>query len=309
MNEENNEVLEAEREEFEAIMPDGYGDGDDFFEVDTWKGSSGTAESDPESSEENAEEFRTIETESADEAQEGNSEEAPTTEQTDENAPRKLRFNAQIDHNLIDVELNESELPTMYQKAQALDRAQARLNTLKPIQEKAERLSKMLGFESVDEMFKSAEDNYKNGEVERLVNDGVHEEVAKDMVDRRLRDSTKQAEEPKEEAKPNAQGRDFNSEVAQLLTARPELRGMKSLPDEVVNDAVRNGVPLVQAYNKYAMSKAKAETDALKKENKTLRQNAEAARRAPVSGVSRGGATDSKPNDDPFLAGFDYSPY
>lgn len=42
----------------------------------------------------------------------------------------KLRFTARVDHQDRDVELDESELPALYQKAQATERAQRRLRQL-----------------------------------------------------------------------------------------------------------------------------------------------------------------------------------
>ena len=91
-------------------------------------------------------------------------------------------------------------------------------------------------------------------------------------------------------------------EAADLLKAHPELRGAK-LPDEVVTACVVRGRPLVAAYEEYMRKQSEAETKAIKAENKRLKQNADAASRAPVRGVSKGGATNVEP-DDPFLIGF-----
>ena len=46
-------------------------------------------------------------------------------------APAKLRFTARVDHQDREVELDESELPALYQKAQATERAQRRLQELR----------------------------------------------------------------------------------------------------------------------------------------------------------------------------------
>ena len=91
-----------------------------------------------------------------------------------------------------------------------------------------------------------------------------------------------------------------------LLDIRPDLKkpGTK-LPDAVTEECVKSGRPLAVVYLEYEAKQEKAKYDALLKENKKLKQNAEAASRAPVRGVSRGGPVKDKTNDDPFLKGFD----
>jgi len=62
------------------------------------------------------------------------------------------------------------------------------------------------------------------------------------------------------------------------------------------------GKRLTEAYNDFAKAQ-KQETEALRKENRVLRQNARSAAQAPVRGVSRGGSVSCGP-EDPFLKGF-----
>ena len=97
--------------------------------------------------------------------------------------------------------------------------------------------------------------------------------------------------------------RDFKSEVAELLSAKPELRGQK-LPDAVVQAAVTGNKRLINAYMDWQDAQRTAELEALRKENNTLKQNAASAAKAPVRGVTQGGKTDMTP-DDPFIRGFD----
>ena len=82
--------------------------------------------------------------------------------------------------------------------------------------------------------------------------------------------------------------RDFEQEVKDLYEARPEIRG-EELPEDVV-DACIAGTPLKQAYEEYADARAR-------------RANAEAAKRAPVTAVTRGGAV-TPSGEDAFLRGF-----
>lgn len=314
MNEEKKDLtLEGNDDE---LLPDGWADGDDIFDMKSWTGGGDQADAsgaetgaeDTEAGDDfTLEKFLTNGTEEADEGSAGNTEEATTTGNTEEEKPRaKLKFGVTIDHNQQDVELDESELPTLYQKAYATDRAQAKLAKISPVYEKSERMAKMLGYDTVDAMLDAAEKSYTDSEVERLTSENVHPEVARDMVNRRIHERETAPAEQRDEGQPAAEekpaGRDFKAEVAEMLRAFPKLRGQK-LPQEVIDDCVKNGKPLVQAYVAYKEKADEAEKTALRKEKDTLKQNADAAARAPVRGVSKGGATDTKPGD-PFLDGF-----
>ena len=59
---------------------------------------------------------------------------APITGESTAASP-KLRFTARVDHEDRQVELDESELPALYQKAQATERAQRRLRELSELRE------------------------------------------------------------------------------------------------------------------------------------------------------------------------------
>ena len=60
---------------------------------------------------------------------------------------------------------------------------------------------------------------------------------------------------------------------------------------------------LATAYLNYEFQQMKAENERLKNTNKIHEQNAASAARAPVTGTSGGGETDTTPSD-PFLLGF-----
>lgn len=309
-------------EEDDTLLPDGYAEGDDFFNEDAWSGAEQPADEPaadpapaPESetgAEEAPEAAPTPEPAEEPGVSGEDSGAAPTPESAPEAEPRKLKFTARVDRADLDVEVDESELPILYQKAQVVDRVQARLTRLTPQLEKAEQLARSMGYDSMDAMLASAADNYLNTEVARLVADGVHEEVAKDIVQRRMADRTSTAAPAQETDAPaddsplppaaEPEERDFRAEVAELLRIRPELSGQK-LPAEVTQDCVANRVPLPVAYARYEERQAKAENERLSKRIKVLEQNAASAARAPVSGVTGGGPTDTEPQD-PFLIGF-----
>lgn len=289
------------------ILPDGWGENDDFFNVDSWgKDASADESKDSDSQQDLNDIFAEANTdEGTTTADEDGSENSPETEEpTTQDGPGKLKFKATVDHEDLDVELDETELPALYQKAQVTDRVQAKLANMQPIYNQAVRTAKILGYDTPEEMLKAAEDSFRDGEIEKLVNEGTNKDVAEDYVRRKMQDA-----EVKEDTKPAEEkpaGRDFKAEVEALLDIRPDLKkpGTK-LPDEVTEECVKSGRPLAVVYLEYEAKQEKAKYDALLKENKKLKQNAEAASRAPVRGVSRGGPVKDKTNDDPFLKGFD----
>ena len=92
--------------------------------------------------------------------------------------------------------------------------------------------------------------------------------------------------------------RDFAAEAEQVRALYPDLR---EFPDEVAMDAAA-GVGLLQAYLNYRERQSVREAEELRQENAVLRQNADAANRAPVRGVTGGGDTASRPRGA-FLQG------
>ena len=289
------------------ILPDGWGENDDFFNVDSWgKDASADESKDSDSQQDLNDIFAEANTdEGTTTADEDGSENSPETEEpTTQDGPGKLKFKATVDHEDLDVELDETELPALYQKAQVTDRVQAKLANMQPIYNQAVRTAKILGYDTPEEMLKAAEDSFRDGEVEKLVNEGTNKDVAEDYVRRKMQDAEVKEDTKPAEEKPT--GRDFKAEVEALLDIRPDLEkpGTK-LPDAVTEECVKSGRPLAVVYLEYEAKQEKAKYDALLKENKKLKQNAEAASRAPVRGVSRGGPVKDKTNDDPFLKGFD----
>ena len=291
-------------QEFEAMMPDGWAEGDDFFDISSWSGSADAQES--EQSETETEKEFVLEDILKDEPAE-EPEEATTTGEEIEEAPaiNKLKFRAKVDHEDRDVELDESELPTLYQKAQVTDRVQEKLNKQTPLIQRAEKMAKQLGYDSVDEMLTAADTSYRESELAKLTDGGVHPDVAEAVLEWKLSKPSAAepvAETPPAEEKPKE--RDFRNEVLDLLKEAPELKG-KSIPNEVVTDAVAQNIPIADAYKNWKGRQEKAEAEKLRKENRVLKQNADAAARAPVRRTTRGGPTDTKPDKkDPFLAGF-----
>lgn len=316
---EINETLEHTTTEEETILPDGWTENEDFFS-DTWAGAEETEEDDFFADESDGDTPETEDPTTDPETQgapvtegEGEGTEPHTTETTDpeqEPVSNKLRFKARIDHEDVDAEIDESDLPAIYQKATATDRYQQKLAKINPTMERMERMAKSKGYDSVEAMLDDQEQFDHDNEVERLMNAGTPKEIAEDYVSRKFgraaTEGTQQTQHNEPTAEPTQnqepQARDFGAEIRELWELRPELKG-KTLPSEVAAAAAK-GQRLALAYFAHESKMARAEAENSRKENEILRQNAAAAAKAPVKGVSGGGPTNSKAKD-PFLEGFD----
>lgn len=91
-------------------------------------------------------------------------------------------------------------------------------------------------------------------------------------------------------------------ELRQLRAMYPS---MTEIPADVLKLHTENGIPLATAMLHAENRRIQARAAELEKENRTLRQNADAAARAPVRGVSGGNVPmPDKQEDDPFLKAF-----
>lgn len=300
MDEQN---MAAIPEEEDVMLPDGYGTGDDFF-ADEWTGQDADAQPEPEQEAE----------------PEKPKEDAPTTEQpeedheaqepeaeTPEDAPRRLRFKARVDREDMDVDIGEDEVPALYQLAKAGERWKAKNDTMRQQVEHYEQIAKGMGYATVDEMIQKTAEGYKAAKVQELMEQGTPQTIAEDYVDRMMQREAAKAPDPEpEEHTPESHERNIQAEAQELIVARPDLK-TRQLPMEVV-EAWRNGENLLNAYNRYESRQKEAENQKLKKENNILKQNAAAAAKAPVKGVTGGAPTDTEP-EDPFLKGFDSDPW
>ena len=336
MNEERMDA--AVNEEYEPMLPDGWAEGDDFFNESSWSGAVGSTnaageeddffadtEPDPFADNPAAEAEPTKEPTTAPETGEAEptpteetpaeTEEPPTTEEptATSGTPKTYRVKARIDHEDIEADIDlEKDLSDIYQKSMVTDRYQRKLAEVQPVLERLDRMAKASGYASASEMLEAQEAFERESTREKLIQAGTPEVIADDYIERKYgaasrnsepTEAPKEAEpttEPTEKQEPPA--RDLGAEVRELWNLRPELRG-KALPTEVAA-AASKGRNLVRAYLDFESKQQRAEADNLRKELEILKQNAASAAKAPVKGVSGGGATDTKP-EDPFLAGFD----
>lgn len=333
MNENTN--LETTAVEDDALLPDGWAEGADYFNSDSW-GSDGTAakeddffadvtageqdDNDAVGTQFGEEPTTAQDTDAAPSVADGSVEEpaSPTTETAPpaaEPTSNKLRFKARIDHEDVDAEIDESDLPTLYQKATATDRYQQKLAKVNPMMERLERMAKNNGYDTVEAMLDAQETYDRETAIEKLVREGTPKVIAEDYYDRTYgRPAQQTASVPAPEAAAevveakapvqanNPPARDFAAEVRELWSMRPDLKGT-TIPSEVAK-AAAEGQNLSLAYFAYEAKQAKATAEQLRQENNTYKQNAATAAKAPVRGVSGGGATNTQP-EDPLMRGFD----
>lgn len=192
---------------------------------------------------------------------------------------RKLKLKVNHKEEEIDINaLSDADLITLLQKGRAFDAIKDAENKRK----------------------------YREAYQEQLdagMTDAVAKIIAQSVAEGKtysLSDEEDPVEENPQDDTPIVPARDFAAEVAQLKALYPDF---KETPDEVAV-AVSKGVPLLSAYIAYREKQNSQTAAVLKKENAMLKQNAAAAAKAPVKGVTGGGSTTPKKKDD-FEIGWD----
>jgi len=296
-------------EEDDTMLPDGWSEGDDFFKVDSWSG--GTSQADE--SEEGAEDAATGEdsdtqteedgltmtdddsTEEQDRSADAEPEEEPSGQtEPAAKAPRIVKLKVNHEDRDVDIDsMSDDELKAWGQKAAAYDRyleKQAKAKYIAAFQDEVrngmtEAHAHMVASHVTGRSFELTEEEKSDTS------------FAAELED--IYAAPKETEPPKAKETAPAQERDLAAEVEQLRALYPNFTEM---PDEVAK-AVANGANLLMAYIAYKEKQTSKAAASLKKENAVLKQNAAAAAKAPVKGVTGGGAA-PKPKSD-LLAGFD----
>ena len=280
-------------EDNSPILPDGWSDGDDFFaDPSTW---SGAAEQSGQTAETQSE-LESI-------AAEMESEEAPTTGETDETegqsavveedepqsgqteeptkTARILKLKVNHQEQEVDIDsMSDEDLVAQLQKARAFDAMKDDQMKAKYRQVYQDQIYAGMT-EAAARVVASAECGGKSYPLE----DSAEPESAP---------------VPTPVEAPATPTRDFEAEVRQLKALYPEF---KVMPNEVAK-AVAEGTNLLTAYVAYREKQTSKAAASLKKENEVLKQNAASAAKAPVRGVTGGGATNTKPQNN-LIAGFD----
>jgi len=325
--EDTNELYQQEirEDDLDAILPVGYAEGDDFFDQSTWTGETASdSASEGDDTDTGAEETPEPETDDApatgqdadtSSTDNGQTEEVPATDEpgtTETSSKRRVRY--QFDHQDVEEDIDlDADLPEILQKARSVDRYKERLTGAQSVKDRLERTAKALKYDSAESFLDAILDNAKASEMQSLKDRGTPDEIAEDYVSRKYADASS-VELPKTvEETPAGNGapaRDFAAEARELIAARSDLVG-KQLPKEVFTAAMQPGKTLLTAYLDYErkVTQAEAETarkdaEKLRKENRILKNNADSADRAPVTGVSKGGRAENNGPEDPFLKGF-----
>ena len=280
-------------EEFEPLLPSGWQENTDFFDVDSW--SDGTESVDGQT-QEVTEETTTGEETGADNTPTTGEEQGATGQsaveeaegepsgqtETTEKPARILKLKVNHEDREVNVDdMTDDDLRVQLQKAAAFDAMKDEQAKAKYRQIVQEQISAGMTKEIAELVAKSTCD----GKTYALEDESPsHEEVSE--------------QEPTVASVPPV--RDWNADVARLAKMRPDV---KELPVEV-HQAWLNGEDLVTAYLLHENRALRGSKAAVEKETKVLKQNAASAAKAPVRGVTGGGPTDTKPKSD-FLKGFD----
>ena len=286
-------MIPGTEEEDEAMLPDGWKEGDDFFaDPSTWSGNVKAPDEAPETPDE---------AESTEPAPE--SEEAPTTGETEESDDRSAEPETEEPASGQTEEPVKSPRILKLKVNHGKQDREVDINGMSD-EELIERLQKAEAFDAYKD--RQMKENYRRVYQDQI--DAGMTEAAARMVAANecggksypLTDSPESTAETDSESGEKTTERDFVSEVQQLRALYPEV---KEIPDEVAL-AAANGTNLLAAYAVYKGKQTQQAAASLKKENEVLKHNAASAAKAPVRGVVGGGATDTKPKSD-LLVGFD----
>lgn len=300
MSEEVKTTYGAEEED--PILPSGWAEGDDIFQSESWSGDSdsvdgqetdteteddGTEVSTDEDSDLTMEEDGSENSQNAGDDPDGSQPDGDKGDQTV--TPKTYRFDGlQVNHGKpMDVEMDENELRARIQKSYAFDRQQ---------EQKAKAKFKEVYQEQIDAGLTPAAarmvaQNECGGKSYAIGDDG---EIVEDTKTAETNDSSTAAEEPAAD-----RTRDLASQIDQVKAIFEDFTEM---PEEVAR-AVARGADLLTAYSAYRVREGQKAAASLKKENEVLKQNAASAAKAPVRGVTGGGATKQK-KSSAFLDGF-----
>lgn len=284
-------------EEEEVLLPSGWQEDKDFFDTASWSG--GTEPAD-EQAQETAEETVTEEETGTDDAPTTGEEEGATDQsaaeetegepsgqtETAEKPARILKLKVNHEDREVNItDMTDDDLRTQLQKAAAFDALKDEQTKAKYRQIVQDQISAGMTKEIAELVASSA----CNGKSYTLEDEPPAPEEA-----------------PKQEptTTPATPARDWNADVARLAQLRPDV---KELPVEV-HQAWLNGEDLVTAYLLHENRALRGSKAAVEKETKVLKQNAASAAKAPVRGVTGGGATNTQPESD-FLKGFDSDPW
>lgn len=286
-------------EEDAPILPSGWKEGDDIFQSDSWTGGNDSVDGqdtdpdvDDDSTQVSTEDgdlptTENPEAENSPNAGDGTEVAAPDGAEAD-NTPTPKTYRLRVNHEEKDVTLSDDEIIARLQKSYAWDAMQEQKSKAKYKEVYQEQIDAGL----TPAAAKLVAQNECGGKSYEIGEDG---EIVDDT-----QSSAKTSEAPASvETAPADRTRDLAAQIDQVKAIFGDFTEM---PEEVTR-AVAHGADLLTAYSAYRVREGQKAAASLKKENEVLKQNAASAAKAPVRGVTGGGATKQKKESD-FLKGF-----
>lgn len=283
--------------EDDAIMPEGYEEGTDIFEMAMDADPNPTMEKEPAQAQ-----TQTLENEPAEQVVPTQATEPTTAPQTEEQEPVQAQT-IRIKYNHEEREIDLNEAATLAQKGMAYDKAKAKADQYEQSIGQMEQEAKALGYDSVQAMLDAARKSFEDHRVQTLIDEGNTEAMARFLVNQEAKERAQASSQvaqpaarvPEVQESPAPASAFKDGEVEEFVKLYP---GVTQIPQEVIK-AHREGMRLSVAFEKYQTKQAQEEL-------RVLRQNQAAAAKAPVStGVTGGGGGNTPPDKDPFLEGFD----
>lgn len=232
---------------------------------------------------------QTLETEDTP-AEEVQEQEQTTEQQQPTELPKiKIKFNHE------EKELGYDEAVPLIQKGMNYDKITQQLEGLKsdPRLSFVEELAQANNM-TVNEYIDAVKKNQYESEVQKLVEQNIPEEYAREMLENKKFRQEMTAKQ-KAESEAIKQKETEQRQIKEFAEAFPGITADK-IPDEVL-EKVQAGTPLKFAYMEYQMKQ-------LETENKILKQNKTNTKKAPVGSVAVHGSN-STGLEDPFLSGFE----
>jgi len=263
--------------EEDAILPDDYVAESNPFEEESLDPFADQVETETE--------LDTIESEEVDTGQE---EEQPLT-------PEQLRFKVKYNHE--EQELGYDEAVPLIQKGMNYDKLQERIGQLEsdPRMSFVEELASEQGME-VNEYLEAFRNHREESKLQELVQQNIPEEYAREMLEsRKYREQQKAEQKTKEEEA--AKNKEFGEFFEYYKQAND--RDFNSTTDKIpqeVWDMNAQGVPIKFAYMQH-------HSNELRSQLKTLKQNEQNTKRAPIGSLTTFGG-DEPSSEDAFMRGF-----
>lgn len=204
-------------------------------------------------------------------------------EKEEETKPQTYRLKTKENHQIVEAEYSEEDLVSLVQKGKDYDRVKGQVNDYKndPRIAFIGRLANEHNMTPEQYMKSYDEQQYKN-QLDELIESGVSEEIAKEVVDTRRKKNTPVPEQSQEE-----------KDLQDFLSYYTKVNGRDfgesdSLPDAVVK-SVQGGTPLKVAYMEYLIEQKEQAKTEQKKQEKKQEHKEEVKKKAPVKGVGKAG--------------------